>query len=335
MGSLLWDLCKQAPMTQAKALQLYPQRIATTLLCCALTLPAFSADPGNSLRELAPLPGGDKAAIWSMGLINEVPAFVRTVRNSGKADDPCRPELLIVQGERGKLAGQYAEAAMVLAARALHRHCKGQVWYAPVGQAPRLRADLRGEWHDAAGLKALQAGQSPQPLSYENLDFPKTPGTQAVSVQQLQLEEQFYKEHRQKRPQYEANLQRFQGWQKQQGLKQHASLDQWSRNPFAYGTQAISSVVVFQRALNAQEVSVTAPRNQAGANALLLQADASSWKEGAWLVLIKPGAPKNTTYGTIATAQLLAKVACTEFDCVDQLFIPGQGDLPEVWGYKK
>lgn len=322
-------------MPHVKAVQLISHRIAAGLLCSALALQACAQEPGIPLRELTPLPGGEKAAIWSMGLINEVPAFVRTVRNSGKADDPCRPDLLIVQGERGKLAGQYAEAAMVLAARALHRHCKGQVWYAPVGQAPRLRADLRGEWHDAAGLKALQAGQSPQPLSYENLDFPKTPGTQAVSVQQLQLEEQFYKEHRLKRPQYEANLQRFQGWQKQQGLKQHASLDQWSRNPFAYGEQAISSVVVFQRALNAQEVSVTAPRNQAGADALLLQADASSWKEGAWLVLIKPGSPKTTSYGTIATAQLLAKVACSEFDCVDQLFIPGKGDLPEVWGYKK
>lgn len=322
-------------MNHASAIQLNPRQIAIGILCSALALQACAAEPSITLRELTPLPGGDKTAIWSMGLINEVPAFVRTARTAGKADDPCRPDLLIVQGEKFKLAGQYAESAMVLAGRALHSHCKGQVWYAPMGQAPRLRADLRGEWHDAAGLKALMAGQTPQPLSYENLDFPKTPGTQAVAVQQLVQEEQFYKEHRQKRPQYEANLQRFQLWQKQHGLKQHASLDQWSRNPFAYGEQAISSVVVFQRALNPQEVSVTAPRNQAGADALLLQADASSWKAGAWLVLIKPGSPKTTSYGTVATAQLLAKVACSEFDCVDQLFTPGKGDLPEVWGYKK
>ncbi len=319
-------------MTHATTLRRLSPQFATGLLCSALALQACAAQPGMTFRELVPLTGGDKTAIWSMGLINEVPAFVRTARTAGKADDPCRPELLIVQGEKFKLGGQYAEAAMVLAASALHRHCKGQVWYAPVGQAQRLRADLRGEWHDAAGLKALQAGQSPQPLSYENLDFPKIPGTQAVSVQQLKLEEQFYKEHRQKRPQYEANLQRFKLWQKQHGLKQHANLSQWSRNPFAYAEQAITSVVVFHRALNSQEVSVIAPRNQAGADALLLQADASNWKEGAWLVLIQPGTPKSTNHGPVTTAQLLAKVACTEFDCVDQLLTPGPGDLPVVWG---
>lgn len=294
----------------------------------------MAADPLLTLRELPVLPGGEHVAIWSIGIINEVPAFVRTARINGRAEDPCRPDLLMVQGEKFKLAGQYAEAAMVLAASALHRHCKGQVWYAPKGQTPRLRADLRGEWHDAVGIKALQSGQSPQALSYENQDFPRTPGSQAISVQQLELEEQFYKEHRQKRPQYEANLQRFKQWQTQFGLKQHATLDQWSRNPFAYGQQAISSVVVFNRALSAQEVSVHAPRNQARADALLQQADARSWKEGAWLVLIRPGSPQTTAHGTTATAQLLAKVACAEFDCVDQLFTPGTGDLPEVWGMK-
>ncbi|OYU12201.1 MAG: hypothetical protein CFE38_08890 [Comamonadaceae bacterium PBBC1] len=321
-------------MSHSKTQVLKFKSMAAVAMACALTLYAAAAEPGITLRELPPLPGGEKVAMWSMGIINEVPVFVRTARIAGKADDPCRPNLLVVQGET-QLGGQYAEAAMALGSSALHRHCKGQVWYVPEGQAARLRADLRGEWHNAAGLKALLAGQAPKPLSYENLDFPRTAGSQAVSVSQLELEEQFYKEHRQKRPLYEANLQRFKLWQKQHGLKQHATLDQWSRNPFAYGEQAITSVVVFNRALNPQEVSVAAPRNQAGAHALLQQADAGSWKEGAWLVLIKPGTPKTTSYGTVATAQVLAKVACSEFDCVDQLFTPGQGDLPEVWGYKK
>lgn len=153
----------------------------------------MAADSPLTLRELPVLPGGEHVAIWSIGIINEVPAFVRTARINGRAEDPCRPDLLMVQGEKFKLAGQYAEAAMVLAASALHRHCKGQVWYAPKGQTPRLRADLRGEWHDAVGIKALQSGQSPQALSYENQDFPRTatkPLTSAASRPQVQCQQE-------------------------------------------------------------------------------------------------------------------------------------------------
>lgn len=303
--------------------------------CAAMAITAAAKEPNITFKELPALPGGEKVAIWSMGLVNEVPVFVRTARIAGKADDPCRPNLLIVQGEMYKLGGQYAEAAMALGSSALHRHCKGQVWYAPEGKTAQVRADLRGEWHNAAGLQALLAGQWPKPLNYENLDFPRTAGTQAVSVYQLELEEQVYREHRQNRPQYEANLQRINQWKGQFGLKQHITLDQWSRNPFAYRDQTISSVVVFHRALSAQEVRVAAPRNQASADALLQQSDVSGWKEGAWLVLIKPGAPQSTSYGTIATAQVVAKVACKEFDCLDLLLTPGQGDMPNRWGYQK
>lgn len=321
-----------APLQRLPAFPMNLHRLFTCAVWGAVALQAFAAEPGITPLELTPLPGGDNVAIWSMGLVNEVPVLVRTARIAGKADDPCRPNLLIVQGEKFKLAGQYAEAAMVLISKALRRHCKGQVWYAPPGQAPRLRADLRGEWHDAAGLAALLAGQSPQPMRFENLEFHNPTGSKAISVQQLQMEEQIYQEHRHKRPQYEANLQRFKQWKKEWGLKQHVSLDQWSRNPFAYGDQAISSAVIFNRALGAQEVSIESPRNQKPAYALLQQTDASTWQAGAFLVLIKPGSPKNTPNGPIPTAQVLTKVACTEFDCADQLLIPGQGDLPEVWG---
>ena len=115
-----------------------------------------------------------------------------------------------------------------------------------------------------------------------------------------------------------------------------------ARNPFTYEKQTVLTVAAFDRANSASDIALSTPTKRGGYfarsdSAVHLQnASARDWREGSYLVVMQVQGRSTTGNApqTIANANAVTQIACTEYDCRDRLSTPdATGTMVQLFGF--